>query len=293
MIYDEKKHYELVFSENQTVGFSPRFAQEYNIKRNEQAYAAANGKPNVVVNNLKEFGLSCLLLFIAFVTGCALRFLLPCGNSVIFHMVASAALVIAGIVRIKTLTKYPHLGFKDALSDYICGTLFIAEALAVLVMWFNLPFATDWECNFFMAGTFFIVIGLVFIIDLVMRFTLKSRLYTVEVDAACIGYVRRKSVSHAEDTTRIRWYNSPVFRYNAGGRDIVAFYDTLSRGIDSKIPMGPCTIHVNKDNQGAVYNPSKSGVVSSVILGAVLLLVGVMLIKGVLAGGVDGSSISF
>lgn len=294
MIYDEKMHYDLVFNEIQTIGYSMGFSAEYERKKNQQAYDASNGKPMVSINNFKEFGLACLLIFIAFIIGAALHIILPCGKSVIFHMVAAAGFVIAGIVTIKSGTKYTHLGFKDALSDNICGTLYLIEAAAIIAMWFNLPFETDWECNFFIAGTAFLTVGLVCFISFIMLMTKRSRLYTGRADATCIGYVRKKSVSqNSEGGSHTRWYNSPVFRYNAGGREIIAFYDTLSRGIDSKIPMGPCTISINENEPGAVYNPSKAGAVSGIVIGLIMFAVALFLIYGVLGGHVNGSSIAF
>lgn len=294
MIYDEKMHYNLVFNEIQTLGYSSGFSAEYERKKSEQAYAVTNGKPVFIINNFKELGLSCLLIAVAFIIGIALHLILPCGKSVIFHMVAAAGFIIAGLVTIKSNTKYTHLAFKDALSDKICGTLYLIEAAAIVVMWFNLPFKTDWECNFFIAGTAFLVTGLVCLIAFIMLITKRSRLYTRSVDAACIGYVRKKTVTHDDDGfSHTRWYHSPVFRYSVGGREIIAFYDTLSRGIDAKIPMGPCTISINENEHGAVYNPSKAGNATYIVIGLVLLLIALFLIFGVLGGHVEGTSIAF
>lgn len=292
MIYDEKKHYNLVFNEIQNLGYFSNFSIEYYRKRSEQAYAASNGKPIVKVNNLKEFGLACLLIAIAFAVGCALCFFLPCGKSVIFHMVAAAAFFIAGIVSIKSNTKYTHLNFKDPLSDNICGALLLAEAVVITAMWFNLPFETDWECNFFIAGTGFVAVGLVLLVSFVMLITKRSRLYTRSVDATCIGYVRTKTVSNDPNHgNHNRWYNSPVFRYNAGGREIVAFYDTLSFGIDAQVPLGPCTININEENPGAVHNPSMRGKLQYLVWGLILIAIGFILFSSVLNGNVDGSSL--
>lgn len=294
MIYDNKMHYNLVFNEIQTIGYSSGFTAEYERKRQEQAYAVANGKPVILINNFKELGLSCLLVAVAFIIGIVLHFILPCGKAVMFHMVAAAGFIIAGAVTIRSNTKYTHLAFKDPLSDNICGTILLVEAAAIVAMWFNLPFKTDWECNFFIGGTAFLAVGLVNFITFIMLITKRSRQYTRSVDAECIGYVRKKTVSRdSEGFSHTRWYNSPVFRYNAGGREVIAFYDTLSRGIDSKIPMGPCTININENEPGAVYNPSKAGTVHYIVIGVILFAIALFLIYGVLGGHVEGSSISF
>ena len=294
MIYDEKMHYDLVFNEIQTVGYSSAFSAEYERKKREQAYAVSNGKPVFIINNFKELGLSCLLIAIAFVIGIACRFILPCGKAVIFHMVAAAAFIIAGLVTIKSNTKYTHLAFKDPLHDNVCGALLLAEAAATIIMWFNLPFKTDWECNFFIGGTWFVTVGMVILAGMVINITKKNRLYTRSVNATCIGYVRKKTVSTDDDGhTHIRWYNSPVFRYNVGGSEIIAFYDTLSRGIDSRIPMGPHTIDINEEQPGAIYNPHEKRFVGALIGGLILLAIGCFLIAAVVNGHVHGSGISY
>ena len=75
------------------------------------------------------------------------------------------------------------------------------------------------------------------------------------------------------------------------GQQMIAFYDTLARGIDSKVERGPVTIRVNKDNPGSIMNPSLRGTIGSIILIAVFLLIGAFFVYGVLHGGVHGSSI--
>ena len=92
--------------------------------------------------------------------------------------------------------------------------------------------------------------------------------------------------------TTTHWYHSPVFKYLIDGREVIAFYDTLARGIDAKIPLGSCSIKVNKDDAGSVMNPSASGLIGSIIIIAVLLFFAYFFIAGVLQGGVSGTSIS-
>ena len=72
---------------------------------------------------------------------------------------------------------------------------------------------------------------------------------------------------------------------------MTAFYDSLSSGIDSKVPLGHVTIRVNKDDDGSIMNPTRKGLAGSVILIIILSAIGAFLIAGVLHGGVHGSSI--
>ena len=294
MIYDKVQHCDLVYSENQEVGrYNSDFTREYMLRRSEQVREANNGKPVVMVNNLKEFGIGALGLIISLIIAGALMFVLPCGKHIIFHTGAAFLCGYIGFVKLtssKSYDKYNYL--KDRLAETVLGIILITEAVAILVMWFNLPFATDWECSYFMAGIFLLVMAVYRAVDLGMFLTRGIRIYTREVDAECIGYVRKRTESTDNDNhTHIHWHHSPVFKYMIDGQQLIAFYDTLVSGIDSKVARGPVTIRVNKDNPGSIMNPSLRGTFGSIVLIAVFLLIGAFFVCGVLRGGVHGSSI--
>ena len=293
MIYDENKHFDLVFNTIQRVGYGSGFSMEYERKRSEQVLRASGGKAIVSVNNLKAFGLSALGFVIALFIGAVLSFLLPCGRIFIIHMAAAYLCFNVGFLMIKSDKKQSGTYFKDQLSCTVRGVILILEGIALLVMWFNLPFETDAECSYFMAGTLLLTIALCIVISFIMHLTRGARIYTRSVDAECIGYVRKKTItSDADNHTQTRWYHSPVFKYFLDGREVIAFYDTLTRGINAKIPLGPCTIKVNKDDSGSVMNPSIQGIVSTIIIIAILVFMGYFFVAGVLSGGVSGTSIS-
>ena len=293
MIYNEKEHYDLVFNQIQTLGFTSGFSTEYNRTRYEQVMAANGGKPIVKFNYLKTFGFAALGVVVAFILGVALKFILPCGIALVLHMIAAYLCACIGFIMIKSDIKQDNTFYKDQLSSTVRGIILILEAVAILAMWFNLPFETDAECSYFIAGTVFLTLALNTVISLIMHFTRGIRIYTRTVEAECIGYVRKKSMStDADQHTTTHWYHSPVFKYLIDGREVIAFYDTLARGIDAKIPLGPCSIKVNKDDAGSVMNPSASGLIGSIIIIAVLLFFAYFFIAGVLQGGVSGTSIS-
>ena len=294
MIYDKVRHCDLVYSELQKVGYGNiDFTREYMYRYNEQVREANDGKPVVRVNNLKEFGIGALGFIAALALAYVLTLVLPCGKHLIFHMGAAYLCGCIGFFKITSSKTFAsNIYIKDPLSETVSGIILMAEAVAILVMWFNLPFATDWECSYFIAGTFMLVMSARKVIDLVMFCTQGLRIYTRSVDAECIGYVRKRTESTDSDNhTHIHWYHSPVFKYRIDGRDMIAFYDSLSSGIDSKIPLGHTTIRVNKDEPGSIMNPTRKGLAGSVILIIILSAIGAFLIAGVLSGGVDGSSI--
>lgn|GEM_PF-1733145 len=295
MVYDKIRHCDLVYSEVQEVGYNNwGYAREHQQRYIEQIRTANDGKPFIRVNNLKEFGIGALGLFISVVTALALCLILPCGKHLVFHMGAAFVCGYVGLVKFTSKKTYEdRVFYKDELAEKIAGIIMMAEAVTILVMWFNLPFATDWECSFFMAGIFLLVMGIYKTSGLVMFFTGSSRIYTRSVEAECIGYVRKRSrVSDSDGHDRTVWYNSPVFKYYIDGREMIAFYESLSKGIDSKLPRGPVTIRVNKDDNGSIMNPSKRGVAGSVIGILILLALGAFLVYSVLNGHVHGSSIS-
>ncbi len=294
MIYDKVQHFDLVFSEYQEVGSNNiGFTREYMQRVNQQLREANNGKPVIRANNLKEFGIGVLGFIASLILAFVLTIVLPCGKHLVFHMGAAFLCGFLGFVKIKGSNSYNKIDFcKDKTADIIAGSLLIAEAAAILIMWFNLPFATDWECSYFMAGVFLIVMGVYNATGLIMHLTRGIRIYTEKVEAECIGYVRKRKVSSdSYNHKHINWYHSPVFRYFTDGHEMTAFYDTLSRGIDSNVAKGPVTISINRNDPGAIMNPSTKGMIGSLIIIAALLLIGVFFVYAVLHGGVRGSSI--
>lgn len=295
MIYDNKKHYDLVFNEIQELPrFGSGFEREYLLKKHEQLMAVANGKPVVRVNNLKEFGIGALGLLITVLVSVGLKVALPCGKHIIFHMIAAWLCTYIGFLMIASNMTQKNNYYKDRLADTIEGIILMIEGIALPVMWFNLPFETDWECSYFMAGTFFFAMALFTVVGLVMYLTRAIRIYTRTVDAECIGYVRRRTESvDSDNNTRVRWHHSPVFKYFIDGREVIAFFDQLAPGISSWIPMGPCIIRVNKNDSGSIMDPRYRGIISTVIGITILTLIGIFLVHGVLNGHVSGSSISY
>ena len=295
MIYDEKRHYNLVFSEIQKVGYyNMDFSREYSQRKYEQIREVSGGKPLVLVNRLPETGICILGLALSALIGYGMHRLLPCGKQVIFHMIAAFAFAFAGWAMLHDdgyINEYCF--FRDPLPHRLRSILYFAEAVAIPVMWFNLPFETDWMCSFFMAGVFFLVMAASVLIDYIARLTAGTRIFTRSIDATCIGYVRKRTTStDADNHEHVHWYNSPVFKYFADGREIIAFYDILEGRIDSKLPLGPCTIRVNKDDPTSIMNPRVRGIISSVIVMLILTALGLFLLYSVLNGHVHGSGIS-
>ena len=217
MIYDKVQHCDLVYSENQEVGrYNSDFTREYMLRRSEQVREANNGKPVVLVNNFKEFGIGALGLIISLIIAFVLTRVLPCGRHLVFHMGVAFLCGYIGLMKIRSNKSYDKFSYtKDKLAETIAGVLLIVEAIAILVMWFNLPFATDWECSYFMAGIFLFVMAAYKAVRLVFFLTRSIRIYTREIEAECIGYVRLRTESTDSDNhTHIHWHHSPVFKRN-------------------------------------------------------------------------------
>ena len=102
--------------------------------------------------------------------------------------------------------------------------------------------------------------------------------YSEEVNATCIGYVRTYNSNGDHDAFPIFLpVHSPVFEYYYGGTKYQAYYDLLQNGKDGKIPVGSGTkIRIDPASPGRVYGDNKnllSGPVSGTILFFVVAVV--------------------
>ena len=83
--------------------------------------------------------------------------------------------------------------------------------------------------------------------------------YSEEVKATCIGYVRTYESHGADDSVPIFLpVHSPVFEYYYGGTKYQSYYDLFLNGKDGKIPVGSETkIRIDPDAPNRVYSSQK------------------------------------
>ena len=105
--------------------------------------------------------------------------------------------------------------------------------------------------------------------------------YSEEVKATCIGYVRTYNSNGDHDSMPVFLpVHSPVFEYYYGGTKYQAYYDLFQNGKDGKIPVGSETkIRIDPNSPGRVYGDNKnflSGPLCAAILSfaaAIVLLI--------------------
>lgn len=120
-------------------------------------------------------------------------------------------------------------------------------------------------------------IGIMLIVKVILRFTVKKRIYSELVDAECIGYARCFEAGGAsEGTTNCEIpLVSPVFTYRYEGTDYTCCYDGFTASKDSKIPLGPAKINISPAHPESVYNPNGQQKDVLILFAVVTFLAGV------------------
>lgn len=101
-------------------------------------------------------------------------------------------------------------------------------------------------------------IGIMLIAKVILRFTVKKRIYSETVDAECIGYARCfESGGSSEGTTNCDIpCVSPVFTYHYEGVAYTCCYDGFTTSKDSNVPLGPAKINISPEHPESIYNPT-------------------------------------
>lgn len=103
------------------------------------------------------------------------------------------------------------------------------------------------------------VLFLVMTVKLISYVRAPKSVYTEEVLATCIGYVRTYvSNSSADEIPTYTALNSPVFEYYYGGSKYQAYYDVMDSGKDGKIGVGSGqVIRINPEDPSHILGSIK------------------------------------
>lgn len=103
------------------------------------------------------------------------------------------------------------------------------------------------------------VLFLVMTVKLISYVRAPKSVYTEEVLATCIGYVRTYvSNSSADEIPTYTALNSPVFEYYYGGSKYQAYYDVMDSGKDGKISVGSGqVIRINPEDPSHILGSIK------------------------------------
>jgi hypothetical protein len=116
-----------------------------------------------------------------------------------------------------------------------------------------------------------IVVFLAMLVKTIGYVTAPKTVYSEEVSATCIGYVRTYTSNGDHDTMPVFLpVHSPVFEYHYNGVKYQAYYDLFLNGKDGKNPVGSETkIRIDPNSPGRVYGDIKN-ILSGPLCAAIL-----------------------
>ena len=126
-----------------------------------------------------------------------------------------------------------------------------------LLLWFVLFREMQGYPKAFMtAGIPLVGIGIMLIVKLILRLTVKKRVYSETVDAECIGYARFFETEGGENAGPRSGipHVSPVFAYRYEGNLYTGCYDGFDISKDCPVALGPAKIDISPAHPESIYN---------------------------------------
>lgn len=176
-------------------------------------------------------------------------------------------------------------GFGESVfCQRIEGIICILGAAGLIVI--NYAFPRDVMMSFVLAVFCEIsfVLFLLMTVATIGYYNANNSIYTEEVKAICIGYVRTYEAVNAAEGLGCDYipYNSPVFEYYYGGEKYQSIYDLLDEGVNGKIEVGSTNVirispevptRVLGDNKKHANKPLVFAVLSFVAFAVLLTLI--------------------
>ena len=147
---------------------------------------------------------------------------------------------VPGIITVFTATlKGARIFTESVLCQRIQGIIAVLGAIGLALV--NLMYPKDVMADFVLAVfcEFAFVVFLIMLVKTIGYARAPKSIYTGEVQATCIGYVRTYEATNDDGaSSSYSPFNSPVFEYYYGGSKYQAYYDVLDGGKDGKIRVG-------------------------------------------------------
>lgn len=149
-------------------------------------------------------------------------------------------------------------GFAESLLfRRIGGVISLLGAAGLILVHFLYPKDNMLLYLLALACEIAIVVFLAMLVKIIGYATAPRTVYSEEVSAACVGYVRTYTSNGGDDSIFLP-VHSPVFEYHYDGVKYQAYYDLFQNGKDGKIPVGAETkIRIDPDSPGRVYGGNK------------------------------------
>lgn len=178
---------------------------------------------------------------------------------------------------------YKNMSFTNAADTANLIVTYIIIGLAIglpLLSWFVLfTDLTGYFRVFAAAGVTLAGIGAMLIVKLILRATVRQRVYSAAVDAECIGYARYLEASGSDTGAGLisydQMYVSPVLKYRYEGTAYTGCYDGFDLSKDSPVALGPVRIEISPGHPESVYNPGAQQKDLLVLFAVVFVVAGV------------------
>lgn len=151
------------------------------------------------------------------------------------------------------------------------GLVFLIAAAAVIYARLNQKYYTMSEIFVWCFVWAFGIIGVIMLLKGISQLVAIKRLYTEEINATCIGYLRTlESTDHGNHIIK----TSPVFEYYYQGEQFKSVYDIFLSKPNGTIPVGSSTIiKIDPNSPEHIMGDSKRSGTGFVTVGIILLLV--------------------
>ena len=199
-------------------------------------------------------GLACSFAFIACIAAAVLC--IPIKRYDLIPWFIGGLMLFFGILMIVTPNNKKAAGFAESIAfQRAGGVISLLGGIGLFAVSIIYPKDNMMLYAMAMFCEIAIVIFLAMLVKLIGYIKAPGNVYTKEIEATCIGYVRSYyTLMTSESCNQESPVYSPVFEYYYDGEKYQAFYDIPLEGTDGKIPVGSKSrIKINPDNPSAVF----------------------------------------
>ena len=228
-------------------------------------------------------------LFLGAFVCCVLALILK--NILLFGILFCSLIFVAGVLLAFTGQTDPKDTPSKRIRGRVIGIFIMLGSGAILSLILLRDRFSEAEMIVWIASAAFGLSGLCLVCLAIIDKLSDKIIYTEEIDAKCIGYIRMvDSQSDSDGGPPMTYmYISPVFEYSYEGQRIEAVYDTLQVGDCSDIELGSFTrIKINPKHPEDIMGPqvtASSRFVALLIFGLIFTCVGSGLAWYSLLGG--------
>ena len=175
--------------------------------------------------------------------------------------IIGVVMIILGIGPFVASNPQKASGFGESLlCQRIGGAISLLGAAGLILVHFLYPKDNMLLYLLALACEIAIVVFLAMLVKTIGYVTAPKTVYSEEVSATCIGYVRTYTSNGDHDTMPVFLpVHSPVFEYHYNGVKYQAYYDLFLNGKDGKNPVGSETkIRIDPNSPGRVYSDNKN-----------------------------------